>query len=78
MERIPKALNEIIHQVDPLNHLDVITFAEADISNERENMLQKFHDEGFHYSTSILHDVDPFTRFSIIYYIIEIFIDSIT
>lgn len=42
--------------------IDVVTFAEADLTDERAAMLAEFRKHGFAYATSILHDPDPFTR----------------
>lgn len=56
LERIPASLLRISE------HIDVVTFAEADIKDERESMLAQFRKTGFVYATSILHDPDPFTR----------------
>lgn len=56
LARIPASLVRISEQID------VVTFAEADIQDEREAMLAQFRTIGFAYATSILHDPDPFTR----------------
>ncbi|KAF1326502.1 Vacuolar protein sorting-associating protein, partial [Globisporangium splendens] len=60
LARIPASLRKISE------HIDVVTFAEADVKGERENMLAQFRDIGFQYATSILHDPDPFTRFDLL------------
>lgn len=56
--RIPASLRKLSESID------VVTFAEADNKDERENMLAQFRDNGFAYATSILHDPDPFTRYA--------------
>ncbi|CAI5713879.1 unnamed protein product [Peronospora effusa] len=55
LERIPESLGRISKTID------VVTFAEADIRTERNEMLAQFQKVGFAYSTTILHDPDPFT-----------------
>jgi hypothetical protein len=55
LARIPSSLATFSKEID------VVTFAEADIESERKQMLEQFKQQGFHYSTSILHDPDPFT-----------------
>ncbi|TMW59250.1 hypothetical protein Poli38472_004319 [Pythium oligandrum] len=54
LTRIPESLLALSADID------VVTFAEADIQSERESMLTQFREHGFRYSTSILHDPDPF------------------
>lgn len=58
LARIPASLLKISDSID------VITFAEADNKDERENMLAQFRENGFGYATSILNDPDPFTRYA--------------
>uniref|UniRef100_K3WW34 sphingomyelin phosphodiesterase n=1 Tax=Globisporangium ultimum (strain ATCC 200006 / CBS 805.95 / DAOM BR144) TaxID=431595 RepID=K3WW34_GLOUD len=55
LARIPASLRKLSE------HIDIVTFAEADVKGERESMLTQFRDIGFQYATSILHDPDPFT-----------------
>jgi hypothetical protein len=55
LQRVPESLAKISATID------VVTFAEADIQTQREEMLAQFHKVGFNYSTTILHDPDPFT-----------------
>ncbi|CAH0481200.1 unnamed protein product [Peronospora belbahrii] len=55
LQRVPESL----HQISPT--IDVVTLAEADIKTERNEMLAQFQKFGFNYSTTILHDPDPFT-----------------
>jgi hypothetical protein len=57
LARIPASLRKLSE------HIDIVTFAEADVKGDRESMLTQFRDIGFQYATSILHDPDPFTRF---------------
>ncbi|KAL4145621.1 hypothetical protein PRNP1_013288 [Phytophthora ramorum] len=55
LQRVPESLHRISATID------VVTFAEADIGAQRDEMLAQFRKFGFNYSTSILHDPDPFT-----------------
>lgn len=55
LKRIPESLIQISKTID------VVTFAEADVRTERIEMLAQFQKVGFAYSTTILHDPDPFT-----------------
>ncbi|GMF10525.1 unnamed protein product [Phytophthora lilii] len=55
LQRVPASLQQISETID------VVTFAEADIKPQRDEMLAQFRKFGFNYSTSILHDPDPFT-----------------
>ncbi|ETL95147.1 hypothetical protein L917_07009 [Phytophthora nicotianae] len=55
LQRVPESLHQISETID------VVTFAEADIRTQRDEMLDQFRVFGFNYSTTILHDPDPFT-----------------
>ncbi|KAL3665139.1 hypothetical protein V7S43_009771 [Phytophthora oleae] len=55
LKRVPESLNRISTAID------AVTFAEADILTQRDEMLEQFRTFGFNYSTTILHDPDPFT-----------------
>ncbi|KAJ0402370.1 hypothetical protein P43SY_004603 [Pythium insidiosum] len=55
LARVPASLLAISKDID------VVTFAEADVQGEREAMLDAFQHLGFPYSTTILHDPNPFT-----------------
>ncbi|KAI9991313.1 hypothetical protein PInf_018994 [Phytophthora infestans] len=55
LQRVPESLHRISEAID------VVTFAEADIRTQRDAMLDQFRVFGFNYSTTILHDPDPFT-----------------
>ncbi|KAF1783297.1 Vacuolar protein sorting-associated protein 13, C-terminal [Phytophthora cactorum] len=55
LQRVPESLHRISETID------VVTFAEADIQTQRDEMLDQFRNFGFNYSTTILHDPDPFT-----------------
>lgn len=53
--RVPESLHRISETID------IVTFAEADIQTQRDEMLTEFQQFGFHFWTTILHDPDPFT-----------------
>ncbi|CAI5710500.1 unnamed protein product [Peronospora destructor] len=55
LERIPESLIHISETID------VVTFAEADIRTDRNELLAQLKNVGLAYSTSILNDPDPFT-----------------
>ncbi|KAG1684156.1 hypothetical protein DVH05_011838 [Phytophthora capsici] len=55
LQRVPESLNRISTSID------AVTFAEADIRTQRDEMLEQFRMFGFNYSTTVLHDPDPFT-----------------
>jgi hypothetical protein len=55
LARIPQSLERLSPSID------VVTFAEADVKDQREQMLAQFRALGFNHSTSVLHDPDPFT-----------------
>ncbi|CEG47051.1 Endonuclease/exonuclease/phosphatase [Plasmopara halstedii] len=55
LQRVPQSLHRISTSID------VVTFAEADIQLQRKEMLKTFESYGYNYSTTILHDPDPFT-----------------
>ncbi|KAE8974557.1 hypothetical protein PR003_g27036 [Phytophthora rubi] len=55
LQRVPESLTRISPSID------VVTFAEADVKPQRDEMLTQFLKFGFNYSTTVLHDPDPFT-----------------